>query len=193
MLRLIKLFVSAGPDLEHERDAIGRVVAELPLRTGWEIGRTPAAGRAGPVGQAQLAGSVTATPINCDLFIFVLGRDITAPSGAEWDAARNAGRPMLALLKDVARTPAGQSFQRYVGEWWVRFGDLQELQREVRLFLVRHLVGVPERFGLTLPEIEELAVLAREMATGEEAASQVPDRRDSAAGGGVILSGPMGD
>jgi hypothetical protein len=42
MRRAIKVYVSTGRDLARERDVIGRVVAELPVTAGWEIGATPA-------------------------------------------------------------------------------------------------------------------------------------------------------
>ncbi|MFN2166442.1 MAG: hypothetical protein ACK2U9_09285, partial [Anaerolineae bacterium] len=101
MPRPIRLFVSASADLEAERDAIGRLVAALPVTLGWEIGRTPLPG------SEPDQVTVHVAPYDCDLYIFVLGRDITAPAGSEWDEARRVQHPILALLKRVPRTPAG--------------------------------------------------------------------------------------
>jgi hypothetical protein len=44
MPRLVRLFVSATPDLEAEREVIGQVVVCLPVALGWEIKRTPRRG-----------------------------------------------------------------------------------------------------------------------------------------------------
>ena len=40
----VRLFISAGPELEPEREAIGRALAEFPINLGWEIKRTPRLG-----------------------------------------------------------------------------------------------------------------------------------------------------
>lgn len=185
MRRAVKLYVSSGRDLARERDGIGRLVAELPVTAGWEIGATPLAGQRMP------SASASAGPAGCDLYIFLLGQDITAPAGSEWDAAQRTGRPTLALLKDVARTPAGQQFQRYVQEPWVRFRSLEELEQAVRPWLIRQLVDRAEELRLTLAELEQLAALAQ---TPEaDKASLPPTERPGGAGGsGVILPSPPG-
>lgn len=187
MRRPIKLFVSAGPDLERERDVIGRVVADLPVDVGWEIGRTPLVrGRSGGQDTDMAEAFSPAVAANCDFFIFLLGRDITAPAGAEWDAARSTSRPVLALLKDVARTPAGQEFQRYALELWFRYESFQDLKQQVRTALVGYLLRTPERFGLTLPEVERLMTVQQE----EVGQPRPEDQESSAAGGGVIMPTP---
>ncbi|MCS6844662.1 MAG: hypothetical protein NZ528_10150 [Caldilineales bacterium] len=184
--RAIRLYVSAGRDLEAERDVIGRVVAELPVTAGWEIGRTPG------WRTTVAVSAVDVSPTTCDLFIFLLGQDISAPAGSEWDAARASRRPMLALLKDVARTPAGLEFQRLGQDLWVRFGALEELERQVREWLVRQLLDRAEQLRLTLPEVERLAALRAEAERSAEAAAAATDRSRAAAGGGVILPSPPG-
>lgn len=186
MRRAIKLYVSAGRDLERERDVIGRVVAELPVTAGWEIERTPK-------GRTVTADVALAHVTTCDLFIFVLGADITAPAGSEWDAARRAGRPLLALLKDTVRTPAGQEFQRYGQDVWVRFASAEALERQTRTWLVKQLLDQADRLRLTLPEIEQLAALHEQHQEEPSVASGQPvDRASAAAGGGVILPSPPG-
>jgi hypothetical protein len=187
MRRPIKLFVSAARDLDRERDVIGRVVAELPVTAGWTIGRTPVKGQA-----AALSPALT-TAATCDLFIFLLGQDISAPAGSEWDAARAARRPLLALLKDVTRTPAGQEFQRYGQDGWVRFRSAEELERQVRGWLVRQLLDHAEPLRLTLPEIEQLATLHGKLKDELAAPPSPPgDPAAAAGGGGVILATPPG-
>jgi len=44
MSEILRLFVSATNDLESERAIVGRILAELPVKIGVEIRRTPASG-----------------------------------------------------------------------------------------------------------------------------------------------------
>lgn len=181
------MYVSAGRDLERERDSIGRVVAELPVTAGWMIGRTPVKR------QAVAPAPAPTTAATCDLFIFLLGQDISAPTGSEWDAAHAARRPVLALLKDVTRTAAGQEFQRYGQDKWVRFKSEEELERQVRNWLIRQLLDHAEPLRLTLSEIEQLAALYEKHRDEPSVPLGQPvDRAAAAGGGGVILSTPPG-
>ncbi len=93
MRRAIKLYVSAGRDVGRERDVIGRVVAGLPVTAGWEIGSTPLAGQ--PVSPAGAPAAAIPAPDACDLFIFVLGQDITAPAGSSPEELEREARAWL--------------------------------------------------------------------------------------------------
>lgn len=179
MRRPIRLFVSASADLAAERDAIGRLAAAMPLALGWEIGRS-----ASPAADPADA-TVHVGPHDCDLYIFVLGRDITAPAGAEWDAALSVQHPVLALLKRVPRTPAGLVFQGLGLGRWTPYSSRGEFERIVRFWLVRQLLDGQERFGLLLAEVEGLIGL---IAGLERAPDAEPGPGDYSAGGaGVIL------
>ena len=158
MRRPVRLYVSASADLEAERDLVGRLVAGLPVTLGWEIGRAPLAGH------EQDEVTVHVAPHDCDLYIFMLGRDITAPAGIEWDAAHEVQHPILALLKNVLRTPAGLVFQRLGIGQWIRYNTRTEFERIVRAWLVRCLLDGQDRFGLVLTEVEALIVLASRLA-----------------------------
>jgi hypothetical protein len=104
MAETLRLFVSATKDLEAERAIIGRAVAELPVKIGIEIRRTPATGAAYEDIYELIA--------NCDRVYFLMGRDITAPSGAEWFIAWKLERSVLPLRLAGLPTPAGQDFVR---------------------------------------------------------------------------------
>ena len=104
MAELLRLFVSATQDLDAERAAIGRALADLPLQIGMEIRRTPAAGAALETMHELIA--------NVDRFYFLVGQDITAPAGAEWLLAWKLERPVLPLRRrqgaaQPARDPGG--------------------------------------------------------------------------------------
>ena len=183
MRRAVRLYVSASADLEAERDLVGRLVAGLPVTTGWEIGRAALPGR------EEDEVTVHVAPQTCDLYIFMLGQDITAPAGVEWDAAHEVQHSILALLKNTPRTPAGLVFQQLgIGEW-VRYSSRAEFERIVRAWLVRQLLDGQDRFGLVLTEFEALIVLGARLAREAEAPpAPASDPERSAGGAGVILA-----
>ncbi|MEZ4766945.1 MAG: hypothetical protein R2844_00770 [Caldilineales bacterium] len=63
MRRAVRLYVSASADLEAERDLIGRLVAGLPVATGWEIGRAALPGHEADEVTVHVASQ------DCDLYI----------------------------------------------------------------------------------------------------------------------------
>ena len=96
----LELFVSAGPDLEAEQEAIGQAVAQIPVPSfGWTIGRTPRRGQAQFVAWDEIA--------SVDFFVLLLGSDVRAPVGAELLAARRGKRQVLACRSPTAKTCDG--------------------------------------------------------------------------------------
>jgi len=176
----VRLFVSATPDLEPEREIVGQAVARLPVSIGWEIKRTPQRGE--PLQPALEA--VTA----CDIYLFLLGQDITAPAGVEWDLAQRSGKRPIAFLKDVLHTPAAQVFIREAEVAWTHFANDEELMERIQIALAEHLLERELEYGLSVVEHEALSALLRERAEERPAeAAPVKGRPGGAAGGGVIL------
>ena len=126
MSEKLRLFVSATRDLESERAAIGKAIAELPVQVGVEIRRTPAAGAS--------YDDIFESIANVDRVYFLLGRDITAPSGAEWHLAWQLERSTLPLAAVVRRrSPAAQEFMRNALIQWGTFQNISHLTRLVTL------------------------------------------------------------
>jgi len=178
----VYLFVSATPDLEPEREIVGQAVARLPVSIGWEIKRTPRRGE--PLQPALEAVAA------CDIYLFLLGQDITAPAGVEWDIARRSGKKPLAFLKDVLHTPAAQVFIREARVTWTHFASDEELMDLVQVALAEHLLERELEYGLSVVEHEALSALLqkREEEEGPLAeVSPIEGRPGGAAGGGVIL------
>lgn len=176
------LFVSAGPDLELEREVIGRVVAQLPVQLGWEIKRTPPPGEPRP---ADLTGVM-----QCDLFVFLMGQDIAAPVGIEWEAARRSGRRVAPLLRKGRRTPAATLFLREVQIEWQVFESAVELEKLVRAALVDVLLERAVDFKLTPGEWEALNRIRQAEEGGksrQEGQAEVMLEPAGAGGGGIIL------
>lgn len=177
MAETLRLFVSATKDLETERAIIGRAVAELPVKIGIEIRRTPAAGAAYEEIYELIA--------NCDRVYFLMGRDITAPSGLEWFIAWKLERFVLPLRLAGAPTPAGQDFMRLLpSSEWRRFHNGDELARIVTLDLIDILNHPKNRYGLTVTELELLNLHRRRVSKLRTKALPEPG---GAEGGGVLL------
>lgn len=177
MAETLRLFVSATKDLETERAIIGRAVAELPVKIGIEIRRTPATGAAYEDIYELIA--------NCDRVYFLMGRDITAPSGAEWFIAWKLERSILPLRLAGVPTPAGQDFVRLLpSSDWRRFRNGNELARLITLDLIEILNHPKNRYGLTVTELE-LLNLHRQRVT--KFASKEMAEPGGAEGGGVLL------
>ena len=116
MAETLRIFVSATKDMESERAAIGRAIAQLPVQIGIEIRRTPVEGAPYEDIYELIA--------NCDRVYFMLGGDITAPAGAEWFSAWKLERSILPLRLAGLPTPAGQDFMRMLPKGWTTFHTL---------------------------------------------------------------------
>ena len=109
-------YISAASDLEMEREILGRLVTEIPVDLGWRVVQSPAGN--GPLDLEAL--------LEADVHVVLLGTDIRAPVGLEWQMARRAGRrPTVLLKEETLRTPAAQEFVRLVSrvQSWDHFRD----------------------------------------------------------------------
>ena len=184
MAEKLRIFVSATRDLEHERSVIGKAVAELPVQIGAEIRRTPAEGAS--------YDDIFELIANVDRVYFLLGADITAPAGAEWQLAEKLERSLYPLRKSARLTLAAQDFMRLgFFRGWTVFRTSSELERLVTLDLVRILNHPKNRYGLTLNELELLNIHGKRLRAAMPAAPA--DESDGAEGGGVLLNAHQDD
>jgi len=178
MAEKLRIFVSATHDLENERSVIGKALAELPVQIGAEIRRTPVEGAS--------YDDIFELIANVDRVYFLLGADITAPAGAEWQLAEKLERSLYPLRKATRVTLAAQDFMRLgFFRGWTVFSTSAELERLVALDLVRILNHPKNRYGLTLNELELLNLHAKRI----RAALPAPSAGEpgGAEGGGVLL------
>lgn len=158
----VTIYISAAPDLMAEREALARMIAELPVTLVWRIVQTP-------IGEELLDLDALRTAA---LYLLVMGGDIRAPVGLEWHTAQRARRPARGFLKQgIARTPAGQVFIRQTDLGWQPFKNVVDLSRQVRELLVDHLLEQAIRYWLTPAEVQQLADLQADIATSEQTAS----------------------
>lgn len=182
MAEKLRLFVSATSDLESSRAVIGRAVAELPVQIGVEIRRTPAQGAA--------YDDIFELIANVDRSYFLLGGDITAPSGTEWYLGWKLERSIMPLYAAMRRTPAAQEFVRNFPGEWTRFRSHVELVRIVTFDLVRILNNPTNRYGLTVNDLELLNLHTARM---RKQPLDVQVEPGGAEGGGVLLDTVHGD
>lgn len=179
MAETLRIFVSATNDLEAHRAIIGRTLAELPVKIRAEIRRTPAVG-----GKYDDIYELIA---NVDRVYFLLGRDISAPSGAEWDLAWKLERSVLPLRTPDKLTLAGQEFTRNIFIQWTIFRSATELARIVTQDLIKLLKHPQNRYGLNLNELELLQLHARKLEQEVQQAASMVNAPGGAEGGGVLL------
>jgi hypothetical protein len=156
MTSRLRIFVSAGPDLEIEKEVVGKAIAGLPLPVGWVIKYTPLPSEVPDPSMEAVAA--------CDFYALLMAADVTAPMGAELHIARRAGKRILAFLREGPRTPAAYVFIRRLPEEWLRFSGERELRRLFQRTLVDQILERPEGYGLSLPDWEALSDLSSELA-----------------------------
>lgn len=194
MIDKLFLYISAAQDLERERDLLSRAVVDIPTSLGWRIVQSPIRGE--PVDLELVT--------RADLHLVLLGGDIRAPIGLEWLTARRSGRsPALFLKKEIPRTPAAQSFMRYVeGQSnWQSFKDLPDLRDQALRLISSHLLARADYYSISSAEyerlqdwIEQIEAQQREMSveprgvTGESSVIFSPERYMPSEG--VLLEEP---
>lgn len=180
MAERLRLFVSAGPDLEAEREIIGQAVARLPVSLGWTIKRTPKRG-------APLAPALEAVRA-CDFYVLLVGTDIRAPVGLELITARRVRKITLAFLKEeTARTPAARVFISDAQVNWTPFHSGQELETLIQKALAQRILERAESYAISPVELETLLALM-EQPSYKEMGEQEPGEASGAGGGGVIIA-----
>jgi hypothetical protein len=145
----VMLYVSAANDLAPEREILGRAVTQVPVSLGWRIIQSP--GRDDPVDLDAVA--------RASVHLLLLGSDIRAPVGLEWQTARRAGRwPVPFLKQGILRTPAAQNFVRYLGSQatWRPFKDGADLRAQVLKLLGGWLLERAGFYALSPLEVGRL-------------------------------------
>jgi hypothetical protein len=151
----LRIFVAATTDLEAERAVIGRSVAELPVKIGIEIRRTP------PL--LPTTSEIITRLDGIDRVYFLMGNDISAPAGVEWHLARQWQLSLLPLRNSPRPTPAAVEFFRLAPVLWQNFRNQAELAKLVSLDLARLLHQPENRYGLTVADMERVSAYMRRL------------------------------
>jgi len=180
MAHRLRLFVSAGPDLDLEREYIGQALARFPASLGWTIQYTPGSHDTRPPDSQAI--------LSAHFHVLLLGRDITAPVGWELWTAHTVGKDTIAFAKNVNRTPAAMVFYREARVIWRTFDEPAELVSSLQEVLAQRLIQDPSRYGLTLAEWETLSAFLKDLGEQPDEAGDEALSGGGAGGGGVILS-----
>lgn len=150
----IQLYVSSSSELSAEREAIGQIVAGLPVTLGWQINHTPLPGSVdGGLGFVELGARVAA----CDLYSLILGQDFDAPMGFELRSfLETSRRPLGAYRKECNRSPSAQDAVRTLDVSWQSFSSLTGFSTRFRRDLLRGLLEAGPALGLDLTDVEQL-------------------------------------
>lgn len=176
----ILLYISAAPDLTLEREVLGRATIEIPTTLGWRVRQTPGADE-----RLDLQAVARA-----DVHLLVMGGDIRAPVGAEWLAARQAGRtPTLFLKQDINRTLAGTIFVRDLERCaaWRPYDDVSDLRRQVLLLMADHILERVEYYDIRPDEFRKLRAWRKRVETAEKPS---PDHTEGGAGASSVILSP---
>jgi len=176
MSEILRLFIAATTDLEAERAVIGRCIAALPVQIGIEIRRTP------PL--LPTFDEIFEKVSNVDRVYFLMGNDITAPAGLEWNLAWRLERSVLPIRRSPKPTPAAQEFFHLFRMPWLEFRTDADLVKLLTIDLARLLKNPTNRYGLTLPELERLETHLHHL---ERKPLQSEITLGGAEGGGVLL------
>ena len=143
------LYISAAADLKAERELLGKSIAEIPVDLGWKITLSPSKNE--PLDLEFISRS--------DCHILIMGNDIRAPIGLEFQQALQFGRkPVTCLKTKQNRTPAANEFIRYVSAFsqWQMFAGWRELQKLVLPLIIDRILERALAFSLTPVEIANL-------------------------------------
>ena len=157
---------------------LAKAVTEMPTSLGWYVGQSPKPDR--PVDFEAVA--------QAEVHILILGSDIQAPVGLEWQTARRSGRLPVLFEKDTPHTQAATFFRRELSRYaeWQSFKDPDTLRVQVLDRLVRHLLRQQVDYALQPEECTRLQDWRKSI---RKTPKQTPDAlRGGADASAVILS-----
>ena len=185
MASRLRIFISAGPDLEIEREVIGKAIASLPISLGWVIKYTPIRGE--PSDPASSAVEL------CDFYALLLGLDITAPVGSELYTARKTGKSTAAFLKEGPRTSAARVFVKQSAVKWKPFSNEESLRSLLQKSIVDQILKRPEAYGMTIVDWEALSALAVELTEESSKQHEAITPLYGGAGSDAVIVSPLRD
>lgn len=134
-----KVFISSilnrkTEDLLAEREAVREVVDSYRFLRAWVFEKAPASTE--DLDQAYLRHVD-----ECDLFILIVGREVTNPVTAECQRAKEKNKPILVFAKSVQnRTPLSQALLQIAGVKYAPFDSVDSLRQAVQAAIDQELV-----------------------------------------------------
>jgi len=158
--RLLLFVSSLIGELLHEREAVETVVRGILPTRPWVFEHTPASAE-------PRAESYLRKVRECDIFILLVGSDISNPVKEEYQTAVNHDKPCLVFLKDVERSAEAEAFinEINVKVKWAKFSTTDELQQQVQQAVVNQLIIGCRGLRLKAIEVAKLLALTLELRT----------------------------
>jgi len=180
MDRGLSVYISASAEMDAECEFIGQTLASVSTTSRATIRRTPEGSNPDLEGLAS-----------SQIYIILLGTDLLAPIGVEWEAARQAGLATLGFRNaEAAPSPAMTDFLRRQRFEWHEYRTPAEFRLKLERTLLQRLLDETPGTGLDLTAVEQIAVRLKEL-EGEEAEDEGPaEERRGAGSGGIILPRP---
>jgi TatA/E family protein of Tat protein translocase len=146
-------------DLRAERVAAKKAIEAFPqLTRAWRFEDSPAS--------PETAGRVYLNKVKeCDIFVLVLGEEITRPALREYATARKYGKPRLVFLKRCERTSATQAFVEKIRKEvkYVEFNTSDDLDRQIWIAVATFLIQQARRYNLTAHDIAVLMLFLEQL------------------------------
>ena len=179
MAKELAVYVSASPEMDAECELLGQLLAGLIPSIQWTIKRTP--------GRRQRANPDANALQNSHFFVMLLGMDIKAPMGVEWNLSGEFGLARFIYRKvSVSSSPATSYFVHHSAVEWQPYrhprGFVQRFERDLLEELVKGTPG----YGLQVRHIAEV-VQRLDALRQWEGAEMAQENRRGAGRGGVIL------
>ncbi|NOZ29359.1 MAG: DUF4062 domain-containing protein, partial [Chloroflexi bacterium] len=136
---LLSAFVSSVVrELRPERRIVADAIRSLALVRPWLFEEEPPSPRALPEAYLRYVR-------RCDIFILVIGHDITDPVYAEYETAHRCGKPMLIFFREgLAPSEAVAAFRQQLEQdgscKYATFRDNKDLARQVRNGVALHII-----------------------------------------------------
>jgi tetratricopeptide (TPR) repeat protein len=154
----LTVFISSmiGP-LWDERAAVEEAIRMgIPLARTWVFERAPASSE-------EIAESYLARVRECDVYLLILGQDVSDPVKAEYRTAVECGKPRLCFVQEgVERTEALKEFLPVLQAdvKYATFSDEESLRREVLRAVRQELVEGFKRYRLDVAERAQIVASA---------------------------------
>lgn len=180
MVTELGLYVSAAAEMDAECELLGQMLAGMPDSIRWVIKRTPQEAWEGNPDLEYLEQS--------RFYVLLLGMDVKAPMGVEWQAALESDLACFAYRKkDAPPSPAASIFAQRAELPWHYYDSPREFVRDLEERLIHELVSGTPGYGLDLAAIQKLSARLEELSTqNDERKSE--DRRGAGSGGVILTS-----
>jgi GNAT superfamily N-acetyltransferase len=159
----IQVFISSVQnlqvdDLTSERAAVVDQIRSLPLMRPWAFEETPAS-------SDSTADSYMASVDACDIFVIVVGKEITEAVEREWTRATELRKPRLVFLqRNDEMSIRVKAWAGTIDVKYDRFNDPEDLRIRVKSALIDEIIKGYRRYQIQRQDYDRIAETIRSSA-----------------------------